>query len=114
MSVNQSVCLGAWEKLGDRCVGEGDRTSPLRWIVRMELVLHPGFRIIANILANVLEGRFVSNDVLVIIALPQSFIKRLPILLFYPSDIGISRHCFEPLHHSRHRHTRIQGCFIDP
>ncbi len=79
----------------------------------MELVLGPGFRIIADILANGLESGFVADDVLAIIALPQSFIKWLPILFFYPSDIGISRHCLELLHHSRHRCTHIKRCFID-
>jgi hypothetical protein len=61
----------------------------------MQLVLCPGFRVIADILPNALEGRFVADDVFVIIALPQSFIERLPIEFFYPSDAVIGRHSLE-------------------
>ena len=79
----------------------GHMGPPLRVVIRVLVVGGPARRVVADVLSDVVQFGFVTDDPLVIIALPQPAGERWPIPVFYAVDIGVGGHRFKPLHDLR-------------
>ncbi len=81
------------------------RWQRILWYFRLfesfyiKFIILPFCRVVDDIFRNGMIGLFVSDDVFVIIALPQFTTKWLPSQIFHATDIFVGGHCFEPLHH---------------
>ena len=69
----------------------------------MQTILTPSCWIIINILPNRIQRPFISNNMFIIVTLPQPFGEWFPAIVFNASNIGIGRHRFKPLYDTAQR-----------
>ena len=67
------------------------------WLV--EFVVLPLSGIVDDVICDGLQRCVVADVVFIIVALPQFTVERRPSQLFYPTDVFVCEHGFEPWHH---------------